>query len=116
MNHAGLAGKARAAKPHSIGKGASMDRNPQREKAVVIHSAGSATEAMVIRGLLESAGISSPGSESTDPFPMNEPREGDHVVDILVRESQSVEARRIIADYLKSNEGIEVEESEDSLD
>lgn len=91
-----------------------MDRKPHRDKAVVIHSAGSATEAMVIRGLLESAGIASPGWDSSDPFPINEPREGDHAVDVVVRESQAAEARQIIADYLKSNEGLEVEEPEES--
>jgi GrpB-like predicted nucleotidyltransferase (UPF0157 family) len=91
-----------------------MGRHPRGERVVVIHSAGSATEAMVIRGLLGSAGINSPGLDSTDPFPINEPREGDHAVDVVVRESQAAEARRIIADYLKSNEGIEVEDSEDS--
>lgn len=84
-----------------------------QEKTVVIHSAGSATEAMVIRGLLESAGISAPGSSSTtDPFPMAEPGEGFHGSDVIVLESQADAARRIIADYQKSNEGIEIENPE----
>ncbi|HKV28125.1 MAG TPA: hypothetical protein VJN90_07620 [Candidatus Acidoferrales bacterium] len=85
-----------------------------QEKTVVIHSAGSAMEAMVIRGLLESAGISSPGSSTTDPFPMGEPGDDYHGSDVIVLESQAAEARRIIAEYLKSNEGIELETPEDS--
>lgn len=91
-----------------------MSRKPSREKVVLIHSAASATEAMVIRGLLESVGIASPGSGSTDPFPMDKLHEGIHAADVMVRESQAVNARRIIAEYLKSNEDLEVEESEDS--
>ncbi|MHB8753616.1 MAG: putative signal transducing protein [Candidatus Acidiferrales bacterium] len=90
-----------------------MVSDHSQEKTVVIHSAGSATEAMVIRGLLESAGISAPGSSSTtDPFPMGDPVEGSHGSDVIVLESQADEARRIIAEYLKSNEGIEIENPE----
>jgi len=59
---------------------------------------------MVIRGLLESAGIASPASTSTDPFPLREPPKGTHGVEIQVLESQADEARRIIADYLGSAE------------
>ncbi len=55
---------------------------------------------MVIRGLLESAGIESPPSTSTDPFPMREPPAGTHGVEILVLASQAGDASRIIADYL----------------
>lgn len=91
-----------------------MSRKPSQEKVTLIHSAGSATEAMVIRGLLESVGIASPGSDSTDPFPMDKPHEGIHAADVMVRESQAAEARRIIAEYLKSNEDLEIDESEDS--
>jgi len=79
---------------------------------VVVHSAGSNTEAMVIRGLLESAGIASPGSASTDPFPMAEAGDDFHSSDVIVLESQADEARKIIAEYLKSNEGIEIEDTE----
>jgi hypothetical protein len=73
------------------------------EKVVVAHVAGNSEEAMVIRGLLESAGIDSPGSSSSDPFPMSEPLEASHGVDILVLESQAAEARRLIAEYAKGN-------------
>lgn len=92
-----------------------MSSDLRKEKIVLIHSAGSATEALVIRGLLESAGIASPGSGSTDPFPMDEPREGIHATDVVVRESQAEEARRIIAEYLKSNESVEMEAPDGSM-
>lgn len=90
-----------------------MTPDHNEEKTVVIHSAGSATEAMVIRGLLESAGIACPGSRTSDPFPMGEPGVGFHGSDVIVLESQETAARKIIADYLKSNEGIEIENPDD---
>ncbi|HEV2288472.1 MAG TPA: hypothetical protein VGR81_05905 [Candidatus Acidoferrales bacterium] len=90
-----------------------MNREHSREKTVVIHSAGSDTEAMVIRGLLESAGISCVGSSSTNPFPVDEPLPGFSGSDVVVLESQAQAAQNIIADYLKSNEGIEVEDDDD---
>jgi hypothetical protein len=86
-----------------------LNRKGISEKAVVIHTAGSMAEAMVIRGLLLSAGILSPGSVSTDPFPLREPPEGTHGTEIVVLESHSGEARRIISEYLRDNA-----ESEDS--
>jgi hypothetical protein len=58
---------------------------------------------VVIRGLLESSGISSPGSVSSDPFPMREAPEGLHGPEILVLESHAADARRIIAEYQKGN-------------
>jgi hypothetical protein len=73
------------------------------EKLVIAHTADSASEAMVIRGLLESAGIHSPGSASSDPFPLNEPPEGSHGTEIFVRESQAAAAQQIIAQYSKGN-------------
>lgn len=74
-----------------------------KERVVVAHTAGTAAEAMVIRGLLESRGIQSPGSVTTDPFPLREPPEGTHGVEILVLESQAEHARHIIAAYLRTN-------------
>jgi hypothetical protein len=74
-----------------------------KEKVVVAYVAGNAEEAMVIRGLLASNGIYSPGSESTDPFPLNEPLDASHGVDILVLESQADKARQIIEENLKDN-------------
>ena len=82
---------------------------PTREKVIVVHQAGTWTEAVVIRGLLESAGIASPASTTTDPFPLREPPKGTHGVEIQVLETQAEEAKRIIADYLASNESIEIE-------
>ena len=70
---------------------------------MVAHSAASATEALVIRGLLESAGIHSPDFDSADPFPLNEVPEGTHGSDVYVLESQAKEAQRIIAEYVKGN-------------
>ena len=81
-----------------------MADEPTRERTLMIHQAGSATEAMIIRGLLESAGIQSPAPTTTDPFPLNEPQEGTHGVEIIVLESQADEARRIIQDYLDDSE------------
>lgn len=75
---------------------------PTREKVIVVHCARTLSEAMVLRGLLESAGIASPASTFTDPFPLREPPEGTHGVEILVLESQADEARRIISDYASS--------------
>ena len=75
---------------------------PTREAVIVVHQAGTWTEAVVLRGLLESAGIASPASTSSDPFPMREPPKGTHGVEILVLASQADDARRIIADYLGS--------------
>ncbi len=76
---------------------------PTPERVIVVHEAGSWTEAVVLRGLLESAGIESPPPTRTDPFPMREPPKGVHGVEILVPESQADDARRIIAEYLAGN-------------
>lgn len=76
-----------------------MSELPTREPVVVVHQAGTCTEALVIRGLLRSAGIDSPASTFTDPFPMREPPKGTHGVEILVLASQADEARRIMANY-----------------
>lgn len=81
-----------------------MADKPTRERTVVVHQAGSSTEAMIIRGLLESAGIKSPTSATSGPFPMREPPEGMPGAEIMVLESQAEEARRIIEDYLDDSE------------
>jgi len=57
---------------------------------------------MVIRALLESAGIRSPGSVSTDPFPLRETPEGTHGVEVVVLESEAKAAEKIIAEYHRS--------------
>jgi len=58
---------------------------------------------MVIRGLLESAGIQSPRAVQTDPFVLPAAPEGIHEVEVYVLESQADHARRLIEKYLKSN-------------
>ncbi len=70
----------------------------------------------MIRGLLESAGLASPGSAGSDPFPMREPPEGFRDTDIVVLESKAEEARKIIADYLSSNDSIQIEDTSETPD
>ena len=89
-----------------------MPEEYSNERVVIAHVAENATEALVIRGLLESAGIQSPGSISTDPFPIPENPEGPHNVEIFVLESQVDEARKIIAEYQSAN-NVSLEESDD---
>jgi len=84
-----------------------VTEEPTREPVVVVHQAGSWTEAVVIRGLLRSAGIESPASTTTDPFPMREPPKGTHGVEILVLESQAEDARRLIDEHLTGTKGME---------
>jgi hypothetical protein len=78
--------------------------DPSQERVVVAYTAGTAAEAMVIRGLLESAGISSPGSGSNDPFPLRESPEGTHGVEVYVLEPRAEEARQLIEEYQKGNQ------------
>ena len=93
-----------------------LKRKDAAEKAVVVHTAGSMAEAMVIRGLLQSAGIASPGSVSTDPFPLREPPEGTHGTEIVVLESHADEARRLIAEHLRDNKSSESDDSDEKTD
>ena len=81
-----------------------MSDDSTHERCVVVHVAGTTTEAVVIRSLLESAGIASPALSSTDPYPMRQPPKGWHAVEIFVLESQAEEARRIIAASMPSAE------------
>ena len=90
-----------------------MSEDHVDEPLVVAHTAENATEAMVIRGLLQSAGIISPGSVSSDPFPIPENPEGPHGTEIFVLESQVEEARKVIEEYSKSDTLLE-QESEES--
>lgn len=91
-----------------------MSENLNEQRTVLVHQAGSSTEAVVIRGLLQSAGIASPGSAGSDPFPMREPPGGFRDTEILVLESQVEEARRVIADYLTSSDSIQIEDSSET--
>jgi hypothetical protein len=80
-----------------------------RDPIVIVHRATTSTEAMVIRGLLESAGLKVPDFSPGEPFPMHTPPAGMTDGDIVVLSSQADDARRIIADYLSSEEGMEIE-------
>jgi hypothetical protein len=80
-----------------------------KDPTVIVHHAGTSTEAMVIRGLLESAGIKVPDFTPGEPFPMHTPPAGMTDGDIVVLASQAEDARRIISDYLASSEGLEIE-------
>jgi len=84
-----------------------------KDAVVIVHRASTSTEAMVIRGLLESAGIQVPDFSPGEPFPMHTPPAGMTDGDILVLSSQAEDARRIIADYLSSSEGVEIETSDE---
>lgn len=88
-----------------------MSENLNEQRTVVVHEAGSSTEAVVIRGLLESAGIASPASAGSEPFPMREPPKGFTETDIVVLESQADDARRVIADYATSGDSIQIEDN-----
>ena len=90
-----------------------MGQQHSHERVVVVHTAGTTAEAMVIRGLLKSEGIRSPGSVSTDPFPLREPPEGTHGVEIYVLESQAERARRIVEEHLDKEHAGSRGESED---
>jgi Putative prokaryotic signal transducing protein len=77
------------------------EHQPSREAVLVVHHAASAAEAVVLRGLLQSAGIQSPRDTFTDPFPMQEPPAGFTGTEILVLASQAEDAKRIIEDYYR---------------
>jgi hypothetical protein len=91
-----------------------MSQQAQPERTEVVHVAGTWTEAVVIRGLLESAGIIVPNPVSTDPFPMREPPQGPHDTEIRVLQSQAEEARRLIEEYQAGNKGSELEDTGES--
>lgn len=86
----------------------------RQEETVVAHRAQSWTEAVVIRGLLESSGIPSPPLTRTDPYPFSNPPADFPGAEVLVRESDVEEARRIIDEYLSSNRTETGESDEDS--
>jgi hypothetical protein len=102
--------------PHAeVTMSEAKDRESERqEETVAVHRADSWAEAMVIRGLLESAGIDSPPLTRTDPYPLSNPPADFPGAEILVRESQVEEARRIIADYLSSPPPEQPESDEDN--
>ncbi|HTV59326.1 MAG TPA: hypothetical protein VMJ93_10675 [Verrucomicrobiae bacterium] len=93
-----------------------MSEPGKDDRVVNVHTAGTAAEAMVIRSLLESAGILSPDPIVSDPFPLREPPEGTHGVEIYVLESQSAQAEKIIEDYLQSDDSIEASDSDGEVE
>lgn len=88
------------------------DREPL-EETVVVHRADSWVQAMVIRGLLQSAGIDSPSLTRNEPYPFSNPPANFPGAEILVRESQVEEARNIIAEYISSIENAPEEDDEE---
>lgn len=67
------------------------------EPFVVVFEADNAAEAIVLRGLLESAGLESPQASFTDPFPGAFGAIFTHDTSVLARASQADEARELIA-------------------
>lgn len=78
------------------------------ERLVRIFGTEQETEAMVVRGLLESAGIDcqmGDSENSTDVLPFGG-------IGLLVREEDAQQARQIIAEYQRSPEQEQAEESD----
>jgi hypothetical protein len=76
-----------------------MAEKNSKDYLVRVFEAANVSEAMVVRGLLQSAGISAPDFEAAEPFPMHEPPEGWHDAEVWVPQSQADDARRILAEY-----------------
>jgi len=80
-------------------KRANQGRPDPNEKLVKVFDAGQESEALVVKGLLESAGIDTDMTAldaSQDTFP------GVGGTIILVREEQAKEARRVIEEYRRA--------------
>jgi hypothetical protein len=73
------------------------------QRTVVVHTAESFGEAMIVRSILESEGIRSPVSASNNIFAENEPA-GGRGVEVYAFESQADEARRLIEEYLQADQ------------
>jgi hypothetical protein len=86
-----------------------MPDSGSHDPTVIVHRATTSTEAMVIRGLLESAGLKVPDFSGGEPFPMATPPAGMTDGDIVVLASQADDARRIIQDYQSSDQDVEIE-------
>jgi hypothetical protein len=86
---------------------------PNHGELELVYTAGSTSEAMVIRGLLQGAGIPSPSLGWSDPFPMAEPPEGFQTSEIYVHAAQAEEARRIIDQHRAANRGPQAVEPEE---
>jgi hypothetical protein len=71
--------------------------SPSGEPFIVVFEAEDASEAIVLRGLLESAGIESPQPSFTDPFPGAFSNIFTRDTSILARASRAEDARQLIA-------------------
>lgn len=71
------------------------------ERAVLVHTADSFGEAIVIRGLLGSAGLRSPGPLSSHLLPVSETWNSCDK-DVYALESEADEARKLIEEYLRT--------------
>ena len=80
-----------------------------RETIVIAHTARSWTEAVVVRGLLESAGIAATELGLGTPSPLPDLAPILYGIDIYVLESQLQKAQQLIAEHLA-----ELESGEDS--
>jgi hypothetical protein len=76
-----------------------VTQDKSNDYLVMVFEAATVSEAMVVRGLLQSAGLSAPNFEAAEPFPMHEPPEGWHDAEVWVPQSQAEDARRILAEY-----------------
>jgi hypothetical protein len=82
------------------------------DSVIIVHHAATSIEAMVIRGLLESAGIEPVDFVANKPLTMHAHPTGFAADDIAVFASEAEDARRIIAEYLSSGEGTGMEHSD----
>lgn len=90
-----------------MAQNASPQPNPN-EKLVRVFDTEQETEALVVRGLLESAGIDSQLGESensTDVLPVG-------AIGLLVREEDAAEAIQIIEEYRRSPQQEQAEEAD----
>ena len=78
------------------------------ERIVVVYTASTWTEAMVVRGLLESAGIPSPALGDGNPPDLSIALQG---IEIYALDSQAEHARQVIAAYLDADEAEGLEDS-----
>jgi hypothetical protein len=75
------------------------------DPVIIVHHPATSTEAMVIRGLLESAGIEAHDFTAGKPMTMHSHPSGFEAHDIAVLAPDAEDAKRIIKEYLFSNEG-----------
>ncbi len=71
----------------------------EEEPFIIVYEAETPEEAIILRGLLQSAGIESPGTTFSDPFPLPTHSEITRGTEVLVRASQVEAARKILDSY-----------------